>query len=229
MEIDNISSSEFHLTSDELGDPQTVHGVAIGENDVTKGKSGVVKKWTRNALEEATDTLTKKPLVKNHENSDVNSVVGKIEETKYEPGVGVLFEAKLADEKISEKIQHGLLDVSARIEHPNMEDLETDEKDRTIIDKIKRFVNLSVVPTGAAKSNKVEPGPAEELSAAELAANFDDGSTEDGSETSDGLRDCNRSSGDEIGIEVLTGNDLGEFVEGCTAENKTEKLTVYEV
>lgn len=227
MTIDTIGGKEAELSGELSGDNHVVHGRVIKGGDVTTGKSGVTKRWTPDAIEEAAESLRGRSLVKNHVNDKVEAVVGKVTDVKYRPDRGLLFQANVSDNSIAKQVKDDLLDVSARIKHKDTEDLEEDDDGNKVVDKIREFVNLSFVPDGASKSNEVNTGPATNLSSAELAAAFDDGSTEGGGETSDGLRDYNLSSGD--GIEVLTGNDLGEFVEDCTAENKTEKLTAYEV
>jgi hypothetical protein len=157
------------LSSGLNADKYIVHGVALGEDDVTYGKSEKVKRWTKEALEEAAHTLIGKPLVKNHINNDVDAVVGKVTDTRYEDGVGVLFQAETNDESLAEKIHNEWIQVSPRIRHA-----ETEENDdgENVIEKIYEFANLALVPDGASPSNYIKPGNAPEMARAELARAF---------------------------------------------------------
>jgi len=163
-------SSETYLSS-ELADgpPYTVHGVALGNNDVTKGKSGIKKKWPSEELEQAANSLQGKNLVIDHENS-VHGVIGQVTKAGYKEDTGVVYEAELHDEELAKKIQNNLLEVSVRGLHKEVDDLEKDsESDALIVEDIE-FKNLSVVPSGAAPSNTLQMGEHAELSAAELAS-----------------------------------------------------------
>jgi len=176
-----------HLSSEE-NEPYTVSGIAIGEGDVTLGQSGIKKKWTREALKPATDSLEGRPLVVDHENS-AYGVVGEVTRVEYQDGVGVLYEAELDDEELAEKIENGRLEVSIRGFHPDVEQMEEDDETGAKLIKRMKFDNLSIVPTGAAPSNTVtmgemdqtdtveagdgvtvESGPSTQFTAAECAA-----------------------------------------------------------
>lgn len=160
------------LTDSLSGEPPyIIHGVAIGPGDVTVGQSGKKKLWPGETLQEAAGSLSGRPLVRDHINT-TQGVIGTVIDAKWKEGVGVLYEAELIDREIAEKIHNGLLEVSARIKHPPSDKLETDEQTGALRVSKALFDNLSVVPTGAAPSNEVDIGPADDLSAAELAEEF---------------------------------------------------------
>ncbi len=171
VEFENaVHSEETYLSSElEDGPPFTVHGVALGNDDITKGKSGIKKKWPAEELEQSADSLEGTNLVIDHENS-VHGVVGRVTKSGYKEDTGVVYEAELYDENLAEKIQKGLLEVSVRGLHKDVDDLEEDaESDALIVEEIE-FKNLSIVPSGAAPSNTLQMGEHAELSAAELAS-----------------------------------------------------------
>lgn len=165
---------EAILSSSLDGDgPFVIHGVAIGDDDVTLGSSGVKKKWPAQELEKAAEGLAGQPLVKDH-NNGIDGVIGRVTKAKYTPGVGVLYEAEISTQfkSIAGKVADGLLDVSIRAYHNPTEELDEDEDGTKIVSGIK-FDNLSVVSKGASPSNTAQIGPATMLSASELQAEFD--------------------------------------------------------
>lgn len=167
QEATEIERHSAHLSEVDGEPPYTIHGIAIGEGDVTRGSSGIEKKWPRDALKPAAETLAGRPLVTDHEN-DSHAVVGKVTEAFYQEGTGVLYEAQLFDEELAEKIANGLLEVSIRGFHGDVSEMEESEEGAKVVSKLK-FDNLSIVPVGAAPSNTVEIGPSTEVSAAECA------------------------------------------------------------
>lgn len=162
------------VLSDSLeGDPPfTVHGVALGVDDTTIGQSGIKKKWPAEALRDAASSLEGKPIVKNHENDDVDDAIGRVTSAQFEANVGVVFEGEVIERDIAEKIGHGILDVSPTIIHGNPEEMEENEEGAVVVDDVREFVNLSVVTHGAAPSNEVESGPSA-VAAADLHRIFD--------------------------------------------------------
>lgn len=149
-----------------------IHGVAIGNDDVTRGASGIRKYWPAEQLEQASPTLEGAPLVQDHNNT-IDSLKGEIHKTKYQPSQGVLFEAELEDPQLARRIGKGQLEVSARLFHAPVSESEYNEElDAYVMDDV-RFSNLSLVLSGASESNYVKMGASEEMSAAELQAAFD--------------------------------------------------------
>lgn len=161
--------SETYIASlsDSDGPPFTVHGVALGSGDITKGASGIKKKWPANELEEAADSLEGTNLVVDHENN-ADGVVGTVTKAGYKKNTGVVYQADLYKEELAEKIENDLLEVSIRGYHADVENLEEDDETGALIVEDITFDNLSIVPTGAAPSNTLNMGSHEELSFAEL-------------------------------------------------------------
>lgn len=191
-----------------------VHGVAIGNNDVTVGKSGVPKRWTPEALQAAAETLEGQPIVKNHENRDVDAVIGQVTEAAYREDTGVVYEGELDDREIAEKVDRGRLQVSPRVFHRKVDELELDEDEGVLIigeNDIRRFDNLSIVTKGAAPSNSIDRGAAAALSQEQIAEEFDVELPEEPVETDEELED------DEDGQ-----RDVGEIVRETLAELEAE-------
>ena len=138
---------------DSQSEPYTVHGVAIGANEVTYGSNGA-KFWPGDALREAVQSLVGVPLTKNHDDKSVESVVGAVIDAGFEPDVGIVFEAEVDDESLATKIARGRLDVSVHAIHGDGG--RTDEGELIVEDV--RFLDLSVVPRGGSPSNYVEAG-----------------------------------------------------------------------
>jgi hypothetical protein len=159
---------EAYLSELEDGPPWTVHGVALGAGDVTVGQSGIKKLWPEEELKESADSLEGRNLVVDH-NNDSSGVVGQVTKAGYKDGVGVIYEAELFEEELAEKISNGLLEVSIRGKHTDVEQMEETDDGAKVVEDIV-FDNLSIVPTGAAPSNTIDMGEAEELSLAELSA-----------------------------------------------------------
>jgi len=157
-----------HLSTelDEEG-PWTIHGIAIGEGDVTRGQSGIKKKWPKDALKPAAETLEGRSLVEDHDNTS-RGVVGTVLSADYKDGVGVLYEAELHDRSLAKRVKSGLLEVSIRGYHDDVDQMSETEEGAKKVSRV-RFDNLSIVPSGAAPSNTAEFGPSSELTAAECA------------------------------------------------------------
>jgi hypothetical protein len=144
--------------------PYIVHGVAIGEDDVTAGEKGL-KFWPGEELRQAVETLVGVPLNKNHDDDRVEAVIGEVVDAGYEDGVGVVFEAEVDDPDIAEKIERGRLEVSIHALHRNG---GTTEEGYAIAEDI-HFLDLSVVPRGASQSNYVAPGSSPSQALASLS------------------------------------------------------------
>lgn len=148
-----------------------VHGVAIGNNDVTVGHlSGERKLWTPEVLEEAADTLEGKKIVVDHENNSAREVIGEVTDAKFDEDTGVIYRGQIDDSELARKVDNGWLEVSPRIIHSKEMEEHGDVK---VPQSIRKFDNLSVVSYGAAGSNEIELGE-EELSAGELEDAFED-------------------------------------------------------
>lgn len=156
------------LTLDEEDGTHRVHGVALGAGDITRGMSGLRKKWPAETLREEAESLSGKPLVVNHINHDVESVVGQVTEAGFKKGVGVIFEGELGDDELADKVDRGWIDVSPRVLHEPVDEMEKEIPDDSddpvhVVGDVKEFINLSFVPQGAAPSNDVAIGEHEDL------------------------------------------------------------------
>lgn len=179
----------------EGGPPYTVHGVAIGPGDHTITKSGE-KIWTADALEAAAETLADDSTdlagdglaVVDHSES-AGDVVGEVTKSGWDPNLGVVYEMEIDDEDLAQQIANGRLEVSPRALHKPDSELETNDDGVPVVgeDDLKRFVHLSIEQSGAAPSNFVDIGPADQfadLSADDvrsaLGADVDDLADDDG-------------------------------------------------
>ena len=166
----NYSGSSYAGDRNEDG-LLIVHGVALGDNDVTVGaKSGKQKLWRPEVLRGSAEYLQGKDIVVDHENRSAREIVGQVTKSKYKDGVGIIWEGVVKDDELETKIEQGWLDVSPRLLHSE----EYDEVDGINAPKeIYDFPNLSIVRKGAAPSNELVSGEHEELSAEMLQGEFD--------------------------------------------------------
>jgi hypothetical protein len=144
--------------------PYTVHGVAIGAGDVTLGENSA-KFWPAEALRRAAATLVGVPLTKNHDDERVEAVIGEVVDAGFDPDVGVVYEAEVDDRGLATKIARGRLEVSIHAVHADGG--RTD--DGYMIAEQIRFLDLSVVPRGAAQSNTIESGTSQSEALASLS------------------------------------------------------------
>jgi hypothetical protein len=167
-ETEEASPRGVAILSDDADDegPFLVHGVAIGEEDTTHGRSGKKKRWLPSALEQVAATLEGVPLTTDH-SRDPEVVVGEVTDATYEEGTGVVYEAELDDADLAQKVQRGRLEVSPRVFHPHTSDLERADDGAYLIDEVREARHLALVQHGAAPSNSVAAGEAS-LSAADL-------------------------------------------------------------
>lgn len=148
-----IEIAQLNPSSSMANSPQLVHGVAIGEDEVTVGPEHT-KLWPASALQEAAESLEGVPLNKNHNDRDVDAVIGQVVKAGYKDGVGVIFEAEVDDADVAEKIERGRLEVSVHATHRNG---GINDDGQMVVEDIE-FLDLSVVPRGAAEGNKVTAG-----------------------------------------------------------------------
>ena len=170
VQTQSTTSRQSHINQPD-DDLFVIHGVAIGENDVTLGhKSKTRKRWPKKALEGAAETLQGRHIVKNHENRDIDAVIGQVTHAQYKEGVGVLYQGVINDEETAEKIENDWLDVSPRMFHTD--EMEEDENGTKVVQNVIAFDNLGIVRQGAAPSNSVQTGESELLSSEELQQAF---------------------------------------------------------
>lgn len=174
----DVPESGIAVLSD--ADPTIVHGVAIGEGDRTTGMSGVETEWPSGPLKEAAGMLKGKPLVKNHpgvtkddsglqvdSQPPIEDVIGKVTDSKYRDGVGLLFEAEVDDEDIANQIERGRADVSPVVARS----LRQTDNGTHVVESIDGFRDLGVVTSGASPSNSIQTGAAAMMAEA-LQASF---------------------------------------------------------
>jgi len=181
MTVQTKSTNSGYISpkqNSNLGDGlYPVHGIAIGEGDVTVGHlSEERKKWTQEALQGTGRYLVGKHIVVNHQNKDAYDVIGEVTKAAYKPGVGLIYQGHIDDEEIASKIQNGWLDVSLRVLHSD--NFEENDEGTKVINEVLGYDNLSVVRKGAAPSNTINPGEHDELSVAELAEFTDELATD---------------------------------------------------
>lgn len=178
-ELDTASQSGFAALADANDDdePFTVHGVAIGEGDVTNGASGDKTYWPRETLEAAAEGLQGKKIVDDSEHDDleatqppVSAILGEVTQSTYKPDVGVVFEGEIDDSDVAALVENGRVDVSPALFRELGE--FDDEREAHPATDIRKWRDLSVVSEGAAPSNSIQPGTAA-LQAEALQATFD--------------------------------------------------------
>lgn len=158
-------------------DPAIVHGVALGEDDITEGASGTRTLWPRETLEEAAEGLQGKKIVDDSEHKDtqalqppVSAIVGEVTKSAYKPGVGVVFEGEIDDPDVAALVENGRVDVSPAL-FRSLDGFD-EERDAKVASKVHHWRDLSVVAEGASPSNEIQPGAAVALQAEALQASF---------------------------------------------------------
>jgi len=208
---------------DDQSEPYTVHGVAIGANEVTYGQHGA-KFWPDTALASAVESLVGVPLTKNHDDTTVESVVGEVIDAGFEPDIGIVFEAEIDDEELATKVARGRLEVSVHALHSDGGRTRDDE---VIVEDV-RFLDLSLVPRGGSPSNYVEAGahPSEVLASltesdveAILATT---GSTADTPMTDENTDDIEQDETTELAEDVDADSEAEEAEAEVEADTETD-------
>lgn len=213
---------------EDQSEPYTVHGVAIGANEVTYGKNGP-KFWPDTALQAAVQSLVGVPLNKNHDDKTVESVVGEVVYAGFEPGIGIVFEAEIDDEELATKVARGRLEVSVHALHG---DGGRTSEGEVIVEEV-RFLDLSLVPRGGSPSNYVEAGehPSEvlaSLSVSDVDAILATSGSDSTSTMTDDNTDDIEPDDEEAEVEADTESDeTGEAeVEADDESERTEEAKV---
>jgi hypothetical protein len=214
-----VPKAELATTPDGGGDdddgPWIVHGVALGPPDsYTEGKHGR-KYWPAASMREAAASLAGSDVTFHAENPTDHGGdrIGRVERTAFEPGVGVLYEARLSNQGVARKLSVGQLDVSIEAIPTPDADLPTDDTGATVMDAFE-FTGLAVVKNGAASGNYTASGPAADnraiaaLSASDieslLAHDSDSDATQIATEPSDEL--AASSTGPDSSAPMTNGN-----------------------
>jgi predicted nucleic acid-binding Zn-ribbon protein len=145
--------------------------VPIGEGDITRGESGDIKRWGREALQAAAadGTLNGALIVKGtggenphfplDEQVPPENILGRVDDWEYEEGTGPVGHADLADEDIADRVELGLLDVSADIFH----DVADPEADVLDVSEIVAMPRVTILEYGASHSASIEADTAAAL------------------------------------------------------------------
>jgi len=144
------------------------------ENQKKEARTEISNEWTP-VLEEKAEEMGYDPddvnaLVIGEDPSDMGLEDVLRQDFSEEKG-GVVFQGVVDEELLAKRIERGWLDVSPRIIHTSG---EVDDRGVKHPKNIRRFDNLSLVSKGAAPSNEVTTGEAEELSAEEIQSCFED-------------------------------------------------------
>lgn len=148
--------------------PLRVRGVALSENDITRGASGKVKFWSRDAIEPAVEGLVGTKIVDDREHDipsdatlddipdqpSVETIVGEVTDAKYEPGIGVVYEGEVDDPDVAALVDNGRVEVSPFVFHRMG---EADENGVAPVKEIRHWRDLAVVSEGAGSNASIEP------------------------------------------------------------------------
>jgi len=153
-----FTSRTAGLAETEADDTHVINGVAIGAGDVTHGLSRKSKVWQPDELRAAASTLEGAEIKALHS----DAVVGEVTKAGFEPGVGVLYEAELEDEKLAAGVASGRLSVSIEATHFDGGTVDTPEGKAMAATNI-TFDGLAIVQKDAASSASAKPGQAAAL------------------------------------------------------------------
>jgi len=146
------------LAETDDDDTHVINGIAVGAGDLTHGLSRKSKLWQADELRAAASTLEGAEIKALHS----DAVVGEVTKAAFEPGVGVLYEAELEDEKLATGIANGRLTVSIEATHFDGGTVQTEQGEAMAATNI-TFDGLAIVQKGAAPSATAEPGQAAAL------------------------------------------------------------------
>lgn len=203
-----ITSLIAHLAASDRDDyDHIVHGVAHGEDELTRGLNGP-KYWPAAELRRAADSLEGRPFYATH--GDDREAIGAVLQSAYEPGVGVVYEAGLNDADIAEALSLGKREVSIEAGNPS----EIDEHGETgaAILRGYEYTALTAPESGASPGNYTAPGAASEnpavaaLSAASIEA---------------ALADAAFAPGDLVEWEYSDGMGHGRVAEAITTPGES--------
>ena len=153
-----FTSRTAGLAETEADDTHVINGVAIGAGDVTHGLTRKSKVWQPDELRAAASTLEGAEIKALHS----DAVVGEVTKAGFEPGVGVLYEAELEDEKLAAGVASGRLSVSIEATHFDGGTVDTPEGKAMAATNI-TFDGLAIVQKDAAPSASAKPGQAAAL------------------------------------------------------------------
>lgn len=157
--------------------PWDVHGIVIGEENITQGVSGDRVFWPRDTLEAAAESLVGTPIVDDTEHDDLektqpstSAIIGEITDVKYRDGTGLAFSGEIDDPKTAKQVERGRVDVSPMLFRRTGE--YDDDRDAYRADEVVRWRDVAIVSEGASAGNSIQPGAATALQAEALRATF---------------------------------------------------------
>lgn len=149
--------SDGEQASGESGGPgHTISGVAMPPNS-TALSDGDELFFPASETKEAADTLAGESISVGHPDDwpyPVGETVGRITQSAWDSALGLVYEGVVADDEIAEKIESGILDVSA---HVMSNDGDTTDGGRITAEDM-RFMGLGLVSRGAVEGNSVDIG-----------------------------------------------------------------------
>lgn len=219
---------------DEQSDATTVHGVAIGEDDITTGMSGKRTRWPPEVLRDGAEKLIGKPIVTDHPGAEktdegvrvdgqppLESKVGEVTDARYVEGRGLVWEGSVADPEAAQQIERGLADVSPIVAR-DIQPIESDDGDDLFeATSIQGFRDLGLVSQGAAPSNSVATGTAALWADALAAAWGDDPADVEGdSDDPPGASSSGRDTDDTNGSDDTDNTTMGDDTPDITDEER---------
>lgn len=148
--------SDGEPTSSSGGPGHTISGVAMPPNS-TALSDGDELFFPASETKEAADTLAGESISVGHPDDwpyPVGETVGRITQSAWDSALGLVYEGVISDDSIAEKIESGILDVSAHVMSNDGD--ETDGGRITAEDM--RFIGLGLVSRGAVDGNSVDIG-----------------------------------------------------------------------
>lgn len=151
----------------------TVRVNPLSEGEITTGQSGEASHWGKEALQQAVDSgaLDGATIVKGEgganphfpldEQVPPENIIGKVPEWEYQDGVGPVGEADIVDEQMANRIDAGLLEVSADLLRELGE--YNQEKNANDVETILGMPRITVLERGASSNASITPATAEAL------------------------------------------------------------------
>jgi len=170
-------NQRINATLEEYDGPWTIHGTALGADEVTNGAvdgDPQQVEWPADVLQDAAASLEGRPIIDVHSDDDDGDIqfpppasitVGKVDRVGYDVEVGIIYEATLADQDLARKIEAGVLTVSPEV------GFAADERDDGVLVATQaEFYGLAIVSVGGSDSASAAAGSHEALAQATLSA-----------------------------------------------------------
>lgn len=168
-------AAQLAASADESFDPDdgpwTISGVAVGEDNVLHTPGGRPILFDADALSAGAGTMVGEPVTVDHPTDDngefiypppTDETVGKVTDSKYVDGKGVVFAATVHDPEIARGVSGRSYEVSV---HPQFSIGDTDDETGAGIASDVEFLDLSVVSRGDSDDNLARLGMTRELAA----------------------------------------------------------------